>query len=195
MTKANPDLANLAEKFIEKGLWDADLVEQLDDAAIDELFEHLVAHSAVETAAATADVQPVVLDDEQQAAVLSLQSYYLGEVARRPKAAAAEQHLARPSTWLAIEPAVRDRDFLIRLQQRRMRGLGQRCIRDLADLLGQSRDAVQDFLSGPPGLGLATAENRNRGKPQDDGTEEFAAALARSEVPDVFKRRWLEDEP
>jgi hypothetical protein len=194
MTKANPDLGSLAEKFIEQGLWDADLVEQLDDAAIDELFEHLVAHSAVETAAATADVEPVVLNDEQQTAVVNLQSYYLGEVARRPEPASAEQQLARPSTWLAIEPAVRDRDFLIRLQQRRLRGLGQRCLRDLADLLGQSRAAVRDFLAGPPDYGLATAENRNRGKPQDDGAEEFAAALARSQIPDVFKRRWLEDE-
>lgn len=195
MTKANPDLGSLAEKFIEQGLWDANLFAQLDDAAIDELFEHLVAHSAVETAAANADVASVVLDEEQHAAVLSLQSYYLGEVARRSEAGSAEQQLARPSTWLAIEPAVRDRDFLIRLQQRRLRGLGPRCLRDLADLLGQSRNAVRDFLAGPPGYGLATAEYRNRGKPQDDGTEEFAAALARSEVPDVFKRRWLEDEP
>jgi hypothetical protein len=195
MTKANPDLSGLAEKFIEQGLWDAELVARLDDAAIDEFFEHLVAHSAVETAAASTDVDSVVLDEEQQAAVLSLQSYYLGEVARRPEAGAAAQQLARPSTWLAIEPAVRDRDFLIRLQQRRLRGLGERCLRDLADLLGQSRAAVRDFLAGPPGYGLATAENRNRGKPQDDGTEDFAAALTRSEVPPVFKRRWLEDEP
>jgi|GEM_PF-2864017 len=195
MTKANPDLGSLAEKFIEQGQWDAELVAELDDAAIDELFEHLVAHAAIETAAATADVDSVVLDDEQQAAVLSLQSHYLGEVARRHEAESAQQQLARPSTWLAIEPAVRDRDFLIRLQQRRLRGLGQRCLRDLADLLGQSRAAVRDFLAGPPGYGLATAENRNRDKPQDDGAEEFAAALARSEVPDVFKRRWLEDEP
>ena len=195
MTKANPDLGGLAEKFIEQGLWDAELVAQLDDAAIDELFEHLVAHSAVETAAASADLDSVVLDDEQQAAVLNLQSYYLGEVARRPEAGSAAQQLARPSTWLAIEPAVRDRDFLIRLQQRRLRGLGERCLRDLADLLGQSRAAVRDFLAGQPGYGLATAENRNRGKPQDDGTEDFTAALARSEVPEVFKRRWLEDVP
>lgn len=195
MTKANPDLGSLAEKFIEQGRWDAELVAQLDDAAIDELFEHLVAHLAVEAAASTADMESVVLDDEQQAAVLSLQSYYLGEVARRPEAGAAERQLAHPSTWLAIEPAVRDRDFLIRLQQRRLRGVGQRCLRDLADLLGQSRAAVRNFLAGPPGYGLATAENRNRGKPQDDGAEEFAEALARSQVPDVFKRRWQDDEP
>jgi len=195
MTKANPDLGKLAENFIEHGRWDADLVAELDDAAIDMLLEHLVAYAAVEAAADAATDGPVKLDEEQHLTVLKLQSYYLGEVSRRPSGEAAAQKLARPATWMAIEPVVRDRDFLVRLQQKRLRGLGARCLRDLADLLGQSIDALRDYLAGPPGYGLATAENRNRGKPQDDGTEEFAAALARSEVPEVFKRRWLEDQP
>jgi hypothetical protein len=191
MSTNTPNLGRLAEQYIRRGTWDPETVDQLDDAAVDELLDHLVARAVVDTAAATMDLEPLERDAEAQATIMNLQSYYLGEVARTRAAktdpAAA---LLKPATWRKIEPVLRDRDFLIRLAERRLRGLGARCTRDLADLLGFPRKALQDFFTGSPGGSLALAEHRNAGKPQDEGSEEFSVALARSAVPDAFKRRW-----
>jgi hypothetical protein len=191
MTINDRDLSKIAEDYITTGAWDAEAVDRLDDEALDELLDHLVSRAAVEAAAATIESESVELDDEAQAAVLNLQSFYLGQVARARAAkidpAAA---LLKPATWRGIEPVLRDRDFLVRLAERRLRGLGSRCMRDLADLLGFPRKVLEDFFAGAPSGGLALAEHRNAGKPQDGGSEEFSVALARSAVPDAFKRRW-----
>ena len=191
MTINDRDLGKIAEDYIINGAWDAEAVDRLDDEGLDELLDHLVSRAAVETAAAMMEPEELEFDAEAQAAVLSLQSFYLGEVARARAAkvdpAAA---LLKPATWRGIEPVLQDRDFLIRLAERRLRGLGSRCMRDLADLLGFPRKVMEDFFAGPPSGGLALAEHRNAGKPQDGGSEEFSVALARSEVPDAFKRRW-----
>lgn len=193
MTKIEPNPGKLAEDYIVSGAWDVDIVNRLDAEGLDQLFDHLASRAAVEAAAATMTPEPLELTADEQAAVLSLQSFYLGEVARvraaKPDAAAM---LLKPATWLAIEPVLRDRDFLIRLAQRRLRGMGSRCVRDIADLLGFPRKLVLDFLRGEAGEGLAVAENRNAGKPVDGGEEDFSTALARSDVPDAFKRRWME---
>jgi hypothetical protein len=194
MTKINPNPGRLAEDYIVSGAWDADIVDRLNADELEQLFNHLLARAAVEAAAAALEPGCLELDADAQAAVLSLQSFYLGEVARvraaKPDAAAM---LLKPATWLAIEPILRDRDFLIRLAQRRLRGMQSRCTQDIADLLGFPRRVVADFFKGEAGEGIALAENRNSGKPQDGGDEEFATALARSDIPVAFKRRWGEE--
>ncbi|ABF51782.1 hypothetical protein [Sphingopyxis alaskensis] len=194
MKNINPNLGRLAEDYIVSGAWDPELVDKLGPDELDQLFSHLTARAAVETAAATLEPESLELDEDAQAAVLRLQSFYLGEVARvrtaKPDAAAM---LLKPATWLAIEPVLRDRDFLIRLAQRRLRGMQSRCTQDIADLLGYSRRAVADFFRGEAGEGLTLAENRNTGKPDDGGDEEFSTALARSDIPEAFKRRWREE--
>ena len=192
----NPTLPNpnkLAEDFILSGAWDTAAVDRLSATDLDQLFNHLVARAAVETAASSIDPMPEELDAKAQAAVCSLQSFYLGELMRaRASSPDPASKLPKAATWLAIQPVLRDRDFLIRLAQRRLRGLGERCARDLADLLGVPKRALEDYFAGHAGEGLVFAENRNAGKPQDDGVEDFAAALSRSNVPDAFKRRWTE---
>tara|TARA_R110002094_G_scaffold127823_2_gene121724 strand:+ start:5131 stop:5715 length:585 start_codon:yes stop_codon:yes gene_type:complete len=192
----NPTLSNpnkLAEDFISYGIWDSAAVDQLSSTELDELFDHLVARSIVETAASSISPNPEVLDSDAQAAVLSLQSFYLGALNRsRASRPDPSSKLPKAATWLAIEPVLRDRDFLIRLAQRGLSGLGARCARDLADLLGVPKQVLEDYFAGQAGENLAFVENRNVGKPQDGGVEDFATALARSDVPDAFKRRWLE---
>ena len=194
MNNINPNLGKLAEDYIVSGAWDSELVDKLGSDDIDQLFSHLMARAAVETAAAALESESFELDADAQAAILSLQSFYLGEVARvRTAKPDATAMLLKPATWMAIEPVLRDRDFLIRLAQRRLRGMRSRCTQDIADLLGYSRKAVADFFKGGAGEGLALAENRNTGKPDDGGDEEFATALARSDIPEAFKRRWGEE--
>lgn len=193
MTKTIAPLGALAENFIETGAWDAQAVGQLNDEQLEELLDRLVARAAVEAAAEAAETDKEALSVEHQATVLSLQSFYLGEVARKQSTIEEQsERLAKPATWLAIEPVVRDHDFLVRLGQRRLHDMAARCLRDLADLVGVSKAALEHFFAGPAGEGLAVAENRARGKPKNDGTEDFATALARSSVPDVLKRRWSE---
>lgn len=195
MTKTTAPVGTLAENFIQNGTWDAQAVGQLNDEQLEELLDRLVARAAIEAAAEAAATDKEMLSAEHQATALSLQSFYLGEISRAQSTIEEQsERLARPATWLAIKPVVRDSDFLVRLGQRRLRNMAVSCVRDLADLVGVSKAALEHFFAGPAGEGLAFAENRASGKPQDDGMEDFAAALARSSVPDVLKRRWSEED-
>jgi hypothetical protein len=194
MTDLPRKLDIIVERFLETGEWDATNVAALDDDELAELLERLGDRAAIDAAAMGLPDPSPAADGETHDIILSLQSFYLGEIARVQSAKADPLSvLAKPATWLKIEPVLRDRDFLIRLAQRRLRGLGDRCIRDLADLLGKPLDALATYLRGPAGEGLALAENKNAGKPSDDGTEAFADALARSQLPEIFKSRWKED--
>jgi hypothetical protein len=191
MTKDIRSPARLAENYIIDGTWDAKAIERLDETAIEELFDCLGARAAVELAASNVDEGHYYeLDDETRQEAQALQSFYLSEVAKvRASKAAASEMLIDSATWLKIEPVLKDRDFLLRLFQRRLTDFASTFVQDVADLIGVSRQSLTVHLNGDP-LTLA-AEHRNRGKPKDEGVEDFRAALARSDVPEVLKRRWL----
>ena len=105
--------ARLAEDYIIHGTWDAKAIEQLDDTALDQLFDCLGARAAVELAAANVDEgHGYELDEETRQEAQALQSFYLSEVARvRASKAAPGEMLTKSATWLKIEPVSRIATF------------------------------------------------------------------------------------